>query len=108
MIITVNLLINDTGNPLVFEISGHSDFADSGSDIVCAAVSSAAYMATNTITDVIKAEAEVFVNGSGKMFLQVSEKKISSCVDILLGFKLHVLALEEQYPKNITVNYVEV
>ena len=106
--ITVNLLINDTGKPLGFEISGHANYAESGSDIVCAAVSSAAYMTANTITDVIKAEAEVFVNGSGKMFLQVSEKDISSCVDILLGFKLHLISLEEQYPKNIIVNYTEV
>lgn len=106
--ITVKLLINSTGKPLGFEISGHSNYAEAGNDIVCSAVSSAAYMTANTITDVIKAEAEVFVGDSGKMFLQVSEKDISSCVDILLGFKLHVLALEEQYPKNIIVNYTEV
>lgn len=106
--ITVNFLINDTGKPMGFEITGHANYAESGSDIVCAAVSSAAYMAANTITEVLKAEANVFVNGLGKMFLQISEKYISSCLDILLGFKLHLLALEEQYPNNIIVNYTEV
>ena len=35
-----------------FSLSGHADFAEQGSDIVCAAVSSAAYMAANTVTDV--------------------------------------------------------
>ena len=34
-----------------FEISGHSDYAEEGSDIVCAAVSSAALMTANTITE---------------------------------------------------------
>ncbi|WP_442974828.1 ribosomal-processing cysteine protease Prp, partial [Ruminococcus sp.] len=33
-----------------FEISGHSDYSEHGSDIICAAVSSAAYMAANTVT----------------------------------------------------------
>ena len=36
-----------------FDISGHAMFAESGSDIVCASVSSAAYMAANTVTAVI-------------------------------------------------------
>lgn len=35
-----------------FEISGHSDFAEEGSDIVCAAISSAAYMTANTVTEI--------------------------------------------------------
>ena len=33
-----------------YTFSGHSDYAEQGSDIVCAAVSSAAYMAANTIS----------------------------------------------------------
>ena len=41
-----------------FTISGHSDFAEQGSDIVCSAVSSAVYMAANTITEVQQIEAE--------------------------------------------------
>lgn len=106
--ITVNLLINVAEKLIGFEISGHANYAESGNDIVCAAVSSAAYMVANTITDVIKAEADVCVNNSGKMFLQISEKDISSCFDVLLGFKLHVLSLEKQYPNNIIVNYTEV
>ena len=38
-----------------FEISGHSskDGADEVGKIVCAAVSSAAYLAANTVTDII-------------------------------------------------------
>ena len=36
-----------------FEISGHSGYAEQGSDIICASVSSAAYMAVNTVTEII-------------------------------------------------------
>ena len=42
-----------------FEISGHSDFAEEGSDIVCAAISSAAYMTANTVTEILHINAQV-------------------------------------------------
>ena len=43
--------------PVGFCISGHAGAGSAGRDIVCAAVSSAAYMAANTLTDVIGAGA---------------------------------------------------
>ena len=36
-----------------FEIKGHSGYADEGEDVICATVSSAAYMAANTVTEII-------------------------------------------------------
>ena len=91
-----------------FEIKGHSSSALSGADIICSAVSSAAYMTANTVTEVIKADAVVSVDEEGEMYLRVSEKDAKACQEILSGFKLHMFALEEQYPDNIHVNYTEV
>ena len=91
-----------------FNIEGHSGMAQAGYDIVCAAVSSAAYMTTNTITEVLKANADISVDRIGKMSIKINYKDINLCKDILLGFKIHMIALEEQYPENITVNYTEV
>lgn len=88
-----------------FRISGHNGRA--GEDIVCAAVSSAAYLVANTITDVIQAEAGVTVE-DGFMLVRVSPKDARNCRNIFAGFKLHMLGLEEQYPKNIQVSYTEV
>ncbi|MBQ7132479.1 MAG: ribosomal-processing cysteine protease Prp [Oscillospiraceae bacterium] len=34
-----------------FDVSGHAGFSDSGSDVVCAAVSSAVMLSANLITD---------------------------------------------------------
>ncbi len=42
------------------------------------------------------------------MRLKINENDAALCSDVLLGFKLHMVNLEEQYPKNISVNYVEV
>ena len=41
-----------------FECKGHSMSAPSGQDIVCAAVSSACLMTANTVTEVLKLDAD--------------------------------------------------
>lgn len=94
------------GGELVgFRISGHNGTA--GEDIICAAVSSAAYLTANTITDVIKADAKVDTE-DGYMLVRVSSKEAKDCRNVFAGFKLHMLGLEEQYPQNINVSYTEV
>lgn len=96
-----------TGELLGFCISGHSNYAKSGNDIICASVSSAAYMVANTITDVIHAIADIEID-DGYMYFMIQRKYIPSCQNILAGLKLHLITLEEQYSNNISVNYMEV
>ena len=86
-----------------FEISGHSskDGDDEVGRIVCAAVSSAAYMAANTVTDIIGDRAEVFVDDAVMRFYV---KNPSECtVKVLEGLRLHFTELSEQYVSNITI-----
>lgn len=106
--IVVDFFTARNGALVGFHIAGHADSGLCGSDVICASVSSAAYMTANTVTDIIRVQATASVDESGEMFLLVQEKDAVSCRNILSGFKLHVLALEEQYPKNIHVNYTEV
>ncbi len=86
-----------------FEIKGHAMFAESGKDVVCAAVSSAAYMAANTVTDIIGANAKAQAT-DGEMLLEVNEQ-CDKCLAVLKGFELHVTELSKQYPQNIKVIY---
>ena len=88
----------DENVPYGFLISGHSGFAESGEDIVCASVSSAAYMVANTITEILKVTAEIEVN-DGRMKLIVNKEQRHITKDILLGLKLHLDSLAEDYPK---------
>ncbi len=106
--IKANLFTTRGGSLVGFDISGHSDFAERGQDIVCAAVSSAAFLVANTICEIIKLPAETDADEQGGMYLRVNRSDASSCSDVLLGFKLHLQGLEEQYPENLTVNYLEV
>lgn len=105
--ILIRFLSESTGNIVGFVMEGHAGYADQGEDIVCAAVSSAAYMTANTITEIIKAETEVAVE-DGMMFVRVVAGDAIRCRDIFAGLKLHLIGLEEQYPNRIQVNYMEV
>lgn len=105
--INIEFYVSADGHLLGFGINGHSGYATQGNDIVCAAVSSAAIMTANIITDVLNLETEL-VTDDGNMSLKISPFDASKCRDTLLGFKLHMLQLEEQYSKFINVNYMEV
>ena len=84
-----------------FSRSGHADAAPAGEDIVCAAVSSAAYMTANTVTEVLRLPAEISV-GEGSMEVALTGETAAAQA-ILSGFRLHILALQDQYPACIRV-----
>ena len=87
-----------------FSISGHAGSAAAGKDIVCAAVSSAAYLVANTITEVIGIKAQPKVDKAAMQLELTKEKSIKAQV-ILKGFELHIKELEKAHPKNIKVIY---
>ncbi|MBR1763670.1 MAG: ribosomal-processing cysteine protease Prp [Eubacterium sp.] len=89
-----------------FESKGHSMSAEHGYDIICAAVSSACYMAANTVTEIISLEADAAAS-DGYMRLEIKSSK-EKAQDILKGLKLHLTELEKQYPENIKVIITEV
>ncbi len=95
------------GELLGFRVHGHSGYADQGSDIVCAAVSSAVIMTMNTVTDVLHTDAEVSA-GDGDAVLKISKKDAERCSVLLQGLKLHLLELEKQYSDFITIKFTEV
>ncbi len=106
--IEIKILTLDNGGICGFKIEGHAGYEEYGKDIICAAVSSAAYMAVNTITDILNVDADLRVRENGFMYLRIPLDDISVCKDILRGFKLHLLLLEENYPNNIRISYEEV
>ena len=91
-----------------FRISGHSDMNPCGPEILCAAVSSAAYMTANTVTDVIGLDPLLEVD-DGYMYLKLqTESEALRCRDIFGGLKLHMSSLSEQYPEYLTITNSEV
>lgn len=84
-----------------FEISGHSGSAEEGLDVICSAVSSAAYMTANTITEICRLTADADVSDGFMSFHVKSD--LSGAQQILEGFRLHIEALAADYPNNIKV-----
>ena len=89
-----------------FTLDGHAGWGVSGQDIVCAAVSSAAYMTANTVTEIIGATADITVD-DGYMQVMLTDK-IADCQDILSGFQLHLEAMQDQYPNRVHLMNTEV
>ncbi len=85
-----------------FEISGHSRYRATGKDIVCASVSSCAYMVANTVTDVYHIEAEI-EDEIGFMSLTVPISKAKTLEPLFEGFKLHLSELAKEYGKYLKV-----
>ena len=85
-----------------FSLSGHAGAGEYGKDIVCAAVSSAAYMTANTVTEIVGATATITVD-DGYMDLTVTQR-IKECQEVLSGFRLHLQAMTEEYPTQIQLN----
>jgi len=89
-----------------FHINGHSGLAPAGEDVLCAFVSSAAYLTANTITEIIGAGADA-QDSDGDMILTVYEK-LTDCQTILSGLMLHLEETGKQYPDNLNVTITEV
>lgn len=106
--IHVDFLCTEEGYVTGFRVEGHADMGKAGQDIVCAAVSSAVYMAANTITDVLSVTPISLRVNEGDMLFRVEDRDEQRVRSILSGLKLHLLGLEEQYPKHISVNYTEI
>lgn len=88
-------------------ITGHAEFADYGSDIVCAAVTSALQLCANGITQVLGVKAEVLVE-ENLVDLILPNRAPKKSVDFLEALLLHLQTLQEDYPNNITVQLSEV
>ncbi len=98
----VKFLLKDEGL-CGFEIIGHSsiDADDIEGKIVCAAVSSAAYMTANTITEIVGDRCKIdFDDALMRVEVKAPTQKT---VAVLEGLRLHLTELSKQYSKRIKI-----
>ena len=89
-----------------FSVSGHSDYAEKGADIVCAAISAVVSMAEATINDVCGAKAKVRVKDEQAritLTLPASCDEEESVQAVLAGLMLYLCSLRDEYPDYIEV-----
>ena len=94
---TAAILLRENGLYKGFVMSGHSGHGSVGNDIVCAALSSAAYLAAN-ILSLDEENAKISIEeGKLRVFVKAPDE-LSQSVFTALGFQL--ADIRRQYPEN--------
>ncbi len=103
---TVVKFLSDPNGLFGFEIRGHSSFdcEDENGKLVCAAVSSAAYMAANTITEVVRDDADIRIDDALMRVEVLSASR--EAVIVLKGLRLHLQQLSAQYSNHLRITEV--
>ena len=89
-----------------FTVQGHSGYAEEGSDIVCAAVTSAVRLTECAVNDILGLEASVRVKEESislKLPGGLCETNESTCQTLLTALMVYLTQLHEEYPENIIV-----
>ena len=89
-----------------FSISGHSGYAEAGSDIVCAAISAAVELTITTVNDVCGGKAKLRVKEEDArvtLTLPVSCDEEETVQAVLAGMMLTLLSIQEDHPDHIEV-----
>ena len=89
-----------------FSISGHSGYAEAGSDIVCAAISAVVGMVEATINDVCGGKAKVRVKEADTritLTLPTVCEEEEAIQAVLAGMMLYLLSLRDDYSDYIEV-----
>ncbi len=85
---------------LAFEVSGHTGFADEGSDIVCSAISTATQMAVCVIKEVLKLDAFVEISeGYLKCKLSAKDLRNDAAQAILVAMQKTLQEIVKEYGK---------
>lgn len=100
-------ILTHGGMPCGFDIQGHAGQAEAGRDIVCAAVSSAAYLTANILLEVCRCQASV-QEQAGRLSVTVCADEVQTAQVPLQGLRLHLEGLCAQYPQYIQLTQTEV
>ena len=107
----VSLYKNKSGKIIKFIVDGHTDFAEVGSDILCAAISTAATMTLNGITDVIGVSVGYEVRDAYIECIlpcDLEKSEYEKCELLINSMMFTFDSLKEQYEKHITITVLEV
>ena len=89
-----------------FSVSGHSGYAEAGSDVICAAITAIVTMAEATINDVCGAKAKVRVKEEDArvtLTLPASCDEEDAVQAVLAGMLLTLAGMRDDYPDFIEV-----
>lgn len=83
-----------------FDVSGHAGYAESGSDVVCSAVSSAVMLGANIITEGLGIKAKV-LSGGDTVSLRCGEN--AQCDAVIGTLKEHFEQILLEYKGTVSI-----
>ena len=92
-------------------VTGHSGYAEEGSDIICAYISSACELLMNILIDSMGLDVETEIDADKAkihLYLLPSERNLSvkdAICGIMNGFSLQMKELARQYPKFVSITF---
>ena len=104
---TVSFLV-EQARIVGFDVQGHSGWGEEGSDIVCAAVTSAIRLVESTVNDVMGLCASVKVDQqtaaiSFRLPGGLAPTAESTCQNLMTGLMVYLAQLHDEYPEHIEV-----
>ena len=109
---TVTFLKRSDGALIGYSASGHSGYAEAGSDIVCAAVSALTQTVLNGLKNVLKAPV-MFEQDDDGAFIEANltpeatEEQIQQAQLLLVTLKEGLQAIQREYPRNLRIIFKE-
>lgn len=90
------LIIKSKQNIITIQATGHSGYAEQGSDIVCSAVSTLMESLANGLTEIVKANANVIVDEEiPHLSVTINETDVEKCKHSQVLMQTTALALKE-------------
>ena len=95
-----------------YRASGHTGYAEAGSDIVCAAVSALTQTTLNGLKDVLKAPVMFEIDDEAaileaRLTPEASEEQVDRAQLLLLTLLEGLRAIERSYPRNVRIFFEE-
>ncbi|MCI7767419.1 MAG: ribosomal-processing cysteine protease Prp [Oscillospiraceae bacterium] len=92
----------ENGRLCGFSLSGHAGYGTAGNDVACSAVSSAAELTCNTITEFFGDDADVSVS-ENTLTLRLKNEGCENSRRLMESFKAHLGFISEEFPRSIQI-----
>lgn len=96
------VFFTENGRLSGFSLSGHAGYGTAGNDVACAAVSSAAELTCNTVTEFFGDDADVSVS-ENMLTLRLKNEGCGYSEKLIESFKTHLCFISEEFPRSIQI-----
>ena len=96
----ISFFYDKNDNPTGFEFLGHAGFSESGTDIVCAAISTLVLNTVNSVEKFSKTDFEVEQDKKkGRIYFSLKEDPDPEAIVLLKSLKLGIGSIRDSYGK---------